>query len=76
LAVAQAEQANHILSGDEQVLRQAARLGIVGLRASDVVVILKRAGLITSAKAVDQMSRQGFGVRERTYRDAVLAAGE
>jgi predicted nucleic acid-binding protein len=77
IAVAQEKTVDHLLSADRQLCREAQNRGIVCLQAADVVVLLKRRGLITEAKAVlDRMRQRGFGIGDARYEAALRAVGE
>ena len=58
-------------------MKQASQHGLVCLRTTDVVVLLKREGLVAEVKPVlDGMRQQGFGIDDATYERALRAAGE
>jgi predicted nucleic acid-binding protein len=77
IALAQEKGVHFILSSDEALRKTALGLGINCLRATEVVVLLKRRKLIGSAKAIlDLMRQRGFGIRDDLYQEALTAAGE
>ena len=62
-------------TGDEGLMREAARHGHLCLSAVDVVVLLKREQLIPAVRPVlDQMRQSGFGIRNTTYQQALGGA--
>jgi predicted nucleic acid-binding protein len=77
LAVAQAQAVDHDLSGDRQLCLEANRHGMTWLQATDVVVLMRRRGLVMEARLVlDQMRQRGFGIANPVYEQALRAAGE
>jgi predicted nucleic acid-binding protein len=77
LALARETGANHILTGDERLLRRAQGHGFTCIRTTEVVVVLKQRGLIASVKPVlDRMRAQGFFVDDLLYQAALRAAQE
>jgi predicted nucleic acid-binding protein len=79
LAVAQdpAWAVDHVLSGDRVLFRVASDRGLTCLRATDVVVLFKARGLVTTVKEVlDRMQQGGYGIDPIRYQAALQAAGE
>src|SRR5205807_10075118 len=68
---------DHVLSGDRVLYRVATGLGLICLRATDVVVLFKHRGLVPDVKAVlDRMRQGGYGIDPVRYQAALQAAGE
>lgn len=66
-----------ILTDDDAAFKKAMKLGLVPLRFVDFIAIAKRAGHITSAKAVlDRMIAEGEGIRRGTYLATLGKCGE
>jgi len=77
IALAQDRAVDHLLSADRQLCREAQNRGILCLQAADVVVLLKRRGLISEAKSVlDRMRQRGFGIGDARYEASLRAVGE
>jgi predicted nucleic acid-binding protein len=79
LAIAQdpSLRVDHILSGDDHVVRQAHVLGLPCLRTTDLVLVMKVEGLIAQVKPVlDLMRQHGFGIDDALYARVLRAAGE
>jgi predicted nucleic acid-binding protein len=77
LALALERAADHILTSDEDLIRVAAQSQLTCLRATDVVVLMKRAGLVADVRPVlDRMRFGGFGIHDALYESALQAAGE
>jgi predicted nucleic acid-binding protein len=77
LAVAVEQGADHVITGDDRVIRQASALGLTWIRATDVVVLLKREGHLSEVKSVlDRMRQASFGIDDPLYQQALAAAGE
>lgn len=77
LALAQDQAADHVLSSDAGLIRQAMGAGMTCLQVPDVVLLLKRRGLIPAVRPVlDQMRHRGFGIEEGLYQQTLAAAGE
>jgi predicted nucleic acid-binding protein len=79
LAVA-ADPANaidHVLTGDDQLYREAERAGHTCFSVTDVVVFLKEQQLIPSVRSVlDRMIQTGFGIGSDTYEQTLRIEGE
>jgi predicted nucleic acid-binding protein len=68
---------DHLLSDDDQLLRRATNSQLIRLRTPDLVVLMKRRGLLPEAKAVlDRMRNSGFGIDDPLYLQALQTAGE
>jgi predicted nucleic acid-binding protein len=77
LAAALAHGVIHVLSDDRPLRQEASRRGYICLGAVEVVVLLKRRGLIPEARPVlDRLRKGGYGIAEGVYWNAVKAAGE
>ena len=77
LAVAQIEAVTHILSDDRGVYKEASRHGLTCLRSPEILVLMKRRGLIPSVKSVlNSMRAQGYGIADALYDQALQVAGE
>jgi len=68
---------DHLLADDKDLLREADRHGLPRLRTPDVVLLMKRAGLVPAVQSVlDRMQQRGYGIAADLYEKAVRAAGE
>jgi predicted nucleic acid-binding protein len=68
---------DHLLSDDRQLLGRAMHPRLIRLRTPDLVVLMKRRGLLPEAKAVlDRMRNNGFGIDDLLYLQALQTAGE
>jgi predicted nucleic acid-binding protein len=68
---------DHLLADDKDLLREADRHGLTWLRTPDLVVLMKRAGLVPAVRPVlDQMQQRGYGIAADLYNKALRAAGE
>jgi uncharacterized protein len=77
LAVARLKAVDHILSNDGRLIQEARRWGMTCVELPEVVVLLKRRGLIPVVKPVlDRMRQEGFGIANVVYLDALHMAGE
>jgi predicted nucleic acid-binding protein len=77
LAVAQEQRVDHVLTTDGRLIQEARRYGLTCLDAPELLVLLKRRGLIPAVRVVlDQMRQQGFGITNAVYHDTLRAAGE
>lgn len=77
LAVAQEKAVDHIITGDEALVREAVLQGLTCISVAEVVVLLKREGLIPNVGPVlDQMRQNGFGISNTLYQRALQVAGE
>jgi predicted nucleic acid-binding protein len=77
LAVAVEAGADHLLSGDRVVCREATARGLVCLGATQIVVLMKDQALVPEVRSVlDLMRQRGFGIAEADYQQALSAAGE
>jgi predicted nucleic acid-binding protein len=68
---------DHMLTDDDGLVGRVVRAELVCLRTPDVVVLLKRQGLIPEVRAVlDQMLQEGFGIDTALYEKALRVAAE
>jgi predicted nucleic acid-binding protein len=77
LGIAQERGADHILSSDEGLYREAMRLGLTCLSTLEVIVQLKRDGLINNVRTVlDAMLGAKHGIEPAAYEQVLRTAGE
>jgi len=77
LAVAREQKADHIISSDRHVRREAQRLGIRCHTVTEILLVLKGTGLLSAIGPVmDAMRQNGFGIDDLAYEQALVAAGE
>lgn len=77
LAIAREKGVDHLLSSDDGVYREAMRLGMICLSTLEVVVHLKRHGLIPHVRPVlDAMLKAGHGVPPALYEQVLRSVGE
>ncbi|HTE20978.1 MAG TPA: DUF3368 domain-containing protein [Armatimonadota bacterium] len=77
LALAQIQAVDHVLSSDFRMIQVGSRAGLTCLQAPEVVLLMKRRGLIPAVQPVlNQMRGQGFGIGDRIYQQTLQAAGE
>ncbi|HTE19093.1 MAG TPA: hypothetical protein VK689_12020 [Armatimonadota bacterium] len=77
LALALERGVQHLLTGDAPLRREAQRHGVPCLGATDLVVLFKRAGLLSLVRpALDRMRAEGFGVDGTKCYAALCSAGE
>ena len=75
--LALAQGVDHILTSDDQLIRRAGGFGLACLPTSLVVVLLKDRGRVSRVKPIlDRMRQRGFGIDDRRYEEALIAAGE
>jgi uncharacterized protein len=68
---------DHVLADDHALLREASRHGLTCLRTPDVVLLMKRQGLVSAVQPVlDRMRQRGYGIALNLYRKTLQAAGE
>jgi predicted nucleic acid-binding protein len=68
---------DHLLADDKDLLREADRHGLTGVRTPDVVLLMKGQGLVPAVQPVlDQMQQRGYGIAPDLYEKALRAAGE
>jgi predicted nucleic acid-binding protein len=76
-AVAREKAVDHVLSSDRGLYREATRVGLSCLSTTEVVLLLKRQGLIANVKPVlDRMRQRRFGIDTVVYEATLRAAGE
>jgi predicted nucleic acid-binding protein len=77
LAVAHDRAVDHVLSADRHICREATARGLACLRATDLIVLMKRQGLLPEVRPLlDLMRQRGYGIDEVLYAETLLAAGE
>jgi predicted nucleic acid-binding protein len=77
LAIAHEQKVDHIVSSDRHIRREARRLGIRCHTVTEILLVLKAAGLLPAiCPVLDTMRQNGFGIDDAAYEQALLAAGE
>jgi uncharacterized protein len=68
---------NDIITDDDKAIKVASKNGLLPLTAFDIIIMAKKKGLITSAKTVmQQMIKQGEGIKEERFKSILEKAGE
>lgn len=77
LGLAAEKKSNNVLTSDERLHREATGHGMVCLRITDLIVVMKNTQIIDEAKPVlDRMRSEGYGIDDTLYEAALRACGE
>lgn len=77
IVLAKEKKADAILTDDGQILDEAEREKILAITTRRTLLEAKRKGFLASVKdTMDEMRRQGVGIRDDVYEDTLRQAGE
>jgi predicted nucleic acid-binding protein len=77
IAVAHSRAIDYILTSDGEIIQEAVRHGLACLEVTDVIVLMKRRGLVPLVQPIlDRMRQNGFGMTDVVYQATLALAGE
>lgn len=77
IILAKEKKADAILTDDSQILDEAEKEKILAITTRRILLEAKRRGFLASVKeTMDEMRRQGIGIRDDVYEDTLRQAGE